>query len=488
MKKTMLLAAGALLLSGCADRLERAAGSGESSVGSFPVEEARALFEEVLAGPAGSRAEEEPQNLGFFMPGDVEPSWAEAREVPVEEFARVDVPVDASYEFFRFVAREETDLLDLVAIPRTLVVMKDPGSDRRAVYFCHYLADDDFADWYAARPRQEWIDGPAKKHFTGIVLYTTMEGRIAAAGRCDHGRVEEGIFFGAWASEREAALDRFADLLGFTYVARCRTGMTRGVNDNNPIDLVVIIGERQKPEDPFGDFDWDLELPPIPEHSLRGGSSGGGGGSSSGTDGGGTGSSTSPCPKVQTKDDGVLSVLRELDKDCMGATLFKSLSPRINVIPDAGFGSGCRTIVRNTSYWSSVPVQEFTIELGSLLKDVALLEELIHVYQYTGRPNMKDDRMNFEVEAKLAWYMYRQRIGNMEGISGALGGRNGIKEFDRLSKCYKKKDLSSPEFYDAYDAAVGTLRNIRAYSDAEKYPVNRNARNFENLEKLMKNC
>ena len=50
-----------------------------------------------------------------------------------------------------------------------------------------------------------------------------------------------------------------------------------------------------------------------------------------------------------------------------------------------------------------------------------MFEELIHVYQYTDRSNVPEDRLNIEIEAKLGWYMYRQRIGEFEGLSNALG-------------------------------------------------------------------
>ena len=471
----MSFAVGAVLLFGCAEPVEKSADTGNSDARTLSVAEARSIFEDAVVGLACSRAELE--NLGFFKPGDIDPVWSKAREVAAGEFMRVDVPVDATYGFCRFVFCEETEVFDLVMIPRTLVVMKDPDSERQSVYFCHYIADDDFADWYADRPQQEWIDGQAKNYFSGIVLYTTLSGRIAAVGRYDHGRLGEGLFFGASSLDREKILDRFGALFGIAYIARNRiAGFTRGVNDNNMIEEVIILGPPKEGEDSSGDFDWEPGVPPIRDD----GSSHGGGG--------GNGNSSSPCPKVQTNDDKVIALLRELDGDCMASALFKSIKPYVKIVSDAGFGSGCKTTVRNIYYSSTVPVQEFTIELGPVLKDISLFEELIHVYQYTGSPNMKDDRINFEVEAKLGWYMYRVRIGCFDGIAGALGGKDGIMVFDRLSKYFVSKDFESSGFYEAYDAAVSALRGIKAYSDETKYPLNRTARNFRNLEQLMKNC
>ena len=174
MKTTMILAFGAALLCGCSEPAARRADTADLSGGSFPVAEARSIFEEALAPRVRSRAESGPEDAGFFAPGEVAPAWSEAREVPAGE-----VPAG---DFYRFVSREESDTLDVVAIPRTLVVMKDPASGMESVYFCLYVADAEFAAWCAGRPRSEWIDGKAKNGFTGIVLYTTLSGRIAAAG------------------------------------------------------------------------------------------------------------------------------------------------------------------------------------------------------------------------------------------------------------------------------------------------------------------
>ncbi len=428
-----------------------------------------------------SRAESGLEDAGFFAPGEVAPAWSEAREVPAGEFARVDVPVDAACDFYQFVSREESDTLDVVAIPRTLVVMKDPASGMESVYLCLYVADAEFAAWCAGRPRSEWIDGKAKNGFTGIVLYTTLSGRIVAAGRYDYGRLEGSVFFGDYASNREGALIRFSDLLGITCIARGRAAQaTRGVNDDNQIQEVIILGPK-KEVDPFEGLDWEPNVRPIlgDEDGCRGG--GGGGGISGG-------STTSPCEKLYTNDSEVVAILNDLNKDCMGATLLRTLKPYVTVVPRAISGSECKTTIEYSFEGDQIKHQKFTLKLGTVLKDIALFEELIHIYQYTGRMNGPEDRLNIEIEAKLGWYMYRDRVGNFDDLSKALGGKRGADAFYQLSKCYRAKDFGSAEFYEAYSAAASALQRGGAYSDGSKYMFDPNACNFPNLEKLMENC
>ena len=269
------------------------------------------------------------------------------------------------------------------------------------------------------------------------------------------------------------------------------------MNDNNPIEVVVILGPKKKEEDPFGDYDWSSGVPPI--HHYGGGS----GGSDSGSDGdgdywggnrgGGTGGdgqsgSSSPCPKLQTKDADVIMTLNELDKDCMASTLFRALQPYVTVVPNAIAGSGCKTTIEYSLNGDQITHQQFKLELGTDLKDIALLEEIIHIFQYTGRMNTPEDRLNIEVEAKLGWYMYRQRIDKLDDISRAVGGKKGMDAFDKLSEFYEQKNFSSSGFYEAYNAAIVSLRNIGTYRDETKYMADPNACHFQNLEKLMKNC
>ena len=43
-------------------------------------------------------------------------------------------------------------------------------------------------------------------------------------------------------------------------------------------------------------------------------------------------------------------------------------------------------------------------------------------------------RLNNEIEAKLCWYMYRLKIGNMNGVSKYISEGEGRRIFGTLSK------------------------------------------------------
>lgn len=489
MKKMMLLAVGAALLQGCADPTEKGADAVRLSDEAFAVEEARCVFEAKVAARARSRAADGEQQPGFFMPGEILPLWDEAREVPAEEFARVDVPVETTYDFFRLVPCEETGELNPVAIPRTLVVLKDPSSERRSVYFCFYIADDDFAEWYAARPRQEWIDGDAKNYFSGVILYTTLSGHIAAVGRYDHGRMEDGIFLGDSTVDKITAVTMICNMLQLTYLVRgvANPSTRTDIAWELDVETVQCIAFLPKKKELF--IDWIIEIKPteLPPIRRRGG---GGGGSSGSRSGGLNIRSLWSNSRILYEDNRVEDLLDDLATDCFGANLINSIDADVQIWKT--FDGDCRTQMYSINVSDGdilYPlIQYFRIEVGYNLRDVSLFEELIHVYQYSGEPNMQKDRMNREVEAKLGWFMYRERIQKVDDLANALGGDEGVDIFREISNCYRKKDFESARFYESYDAAVSILRRIEGYRDEAAYPMNPAARSFKNLETLMTDC
>lgn len=63
----------------------------------------------------------------------------------------------------------------------------------------------------------------------------------------------------------------------------------------------------------------------------------------------------------------------------MGATLFRMLKPNVKIVSNTKSGSGYRIAVKCYREDGEIIHQEFTIELGAVLKDIAVFEELIHV-------------------------------------------------------------------------------------------------------------
>ena len=85
--------------------------------------------------------------------------------------------------------------------------------------------------------------------------------------------------------------------------------------------------------------------------------------------------------------------------------------------------------------------------------------------------------------------MYLERTGSKISIGNALGGDEGQDCFNIIRNCVLQNDLADPAFTDAYEGAVGALRNTKtSYRDEDRYPFDPGKINVENLLELLKDC
>lgn len=126
--------------------------------------------------------------------------------------------------------------------------------------------------------------------------------------------------------------------------------------------------------------------------------------------------------------------------------------------------------------------------MGRGLSDISLMEELIHVYQLQQGADWKTEKLNCEIEAKLGWFMYRQRIGNTSNLKNKLGGEKGYNAFTRLNILFWENRLKDPEILSIYGNITEALGTIGNYGDEECYPFDPTQMEFNRLLNLMKDC
>ena len=129
--------------------------------------------------------------------------------------------------------------------------------------------------------------------------------------------------------------------------------------------------------------------------------------------------------------------------------------------------------------------------MGTRLDDITLLEELFHTHQCSGKTpeEYRGMRLNNEIEAKLCWYMYRLKIGNMNGVSKYISEGEGRRIFGTLSKYIMSGNIKSDNFREEYRNAASLLRSMsRSYADVTLYPFSEDAVNVDVLMKMMEDC
>ncbi len=480
MKKLPLMSASAVLivlcvLYSCAERVQTGKAEQTGVGNGFSVEDAKRFFDSDITvrtrtGESGVFDETE-----VLTPGKMLPAWASASLYRSESLHIVDATFDAEYDY-RSLQWDEEGISHLLPILRRLVVLKVPETGEMSSY--------------------QWIGIPDigstgtlgdESGFSGLVIYATLGGCPVSVGRFAGGTLQNEVSLKDASCPLTDNLDKMAAMLAQVYVVRRRTPVrTRGVKDDNLIEDVIVVGNA--PIKLKDGSDAEIKFPELnpPKLELQYFQFGGGNGSPKPDALNGKKKSYAKKANIKYYNEKVEGALDSLANDCMGQLLIGLLNVDIT-IETGYFGSSSMApwIVTKDGV---VIHQEYAIEMGWRLDDISLMEELFHVFQRMKCPGTAASSLNDEVEAKLAWYMYRQRRGNIHGILGALGGSAGVPSFDNLSRLIHENNLGSPEFFDAYENAVSALRGIPAYRNEDKYPFDPGQMDFACLLELMKGC
>ena len=118
------------------------------------------------------------------------------------------------------------------------------------------------------------------------------------------------------------------------------------------------------------------------------------------------------------------------------------------------------------------------------------MEELIHAYQYQRIPldDIRTRKLNNEIESKLGWFLFEKKnsvdsdIFFEKDFDSQLG-KNGTASFHLLAASYNSDNKFLYDY--AYNEAIFSLRTIAAYRN---YSESQDARNFNLLLELLKNC
>ena len=434
----------------------------------FSLSEIKRSFESDYAAVPQTRADGEFDESEILSPGWITPLWDSVSVYCDEHLFQAGVVFEARYGY-RLLRRDDTGLPELFPMPGRLIVLKDSDTDETASYLRFFIPD---------------VNGAASDAgagFSGLVLYTMLSGCPVRVGK-----FSDGVLSGSaslWDDSRtwDEIVGEMTGLLRNVYVARVRPrAATRGIDGNNLIDDVVIVGRG-----PINVFDDLISMGPAipPLEPPFGGIDFGGGGGGSG------GSSDAPYPKnskITTDKPIVRAVLDSLNNDCMGQLLINAIGKSVTIT--SGYFGGSRVMPVVYDLPTGPLITGYNVEMGCRCDPVSVMEELMHVYQGVGTADYHDAAMNNEVEAKLAWYMYLERTGSKIRIGNALGGDEGQDCFNKMRDCVLQNDLASPAFTDAYVNAVGALRTVGVYRNEDRYPFDPEKMNCGKLLELMKDC
>lgn len=453
----------------------------------FPLYEIRRSFARDYAAAPMTRAELKSDRTDILNPGYIRPQWDSVVVYRGENLLQASTAFDAEYGYC-VLRWSESDSL-LYPMPKRVVVLKDPETGKTSSYLRFLIPDTGNA-----------VSGG---DFTGLVLYTTLSGEPVTIGRYDAGELSCSLSVFDLADTDRANVDEILDGMENIFIAR-------QLSTDNPQDLPSVGPFPVPPVDIIGkkdpkityvtlnfllnkiiDFGPNLPGIPPPNGNIyidfgQGGGGSGGSGSGSGDKGGiPVADKNFPAnPKIKYDREEVREILDLLNRDCMGQMLINAMKDKVT-ITSGYFGSSSVNPV--TDPFGHV-IDGYEIKMGNRLDPITVMEELMHVYQGVGKAAFRQAAINREVEAKLTWYIYCQTNNYKPNFASVFGGKEAENYYIVMSEHIFKNDLDNPAFIEAFDNAVGALRNIRAYKDESRYPYDPGDMDCKKLMELIKDC
>jgi len=497
---SIILSLFAAVICFCSKHEEEFVRKTDLGVVSLSVSEARQYVESRLrtGTRSGNVANDNPLILGDFSM-----DWEQSESSVGDILYSLDIPVNSEYKYYS-VGFDSLDNCLLTPMYHKMVVVKEGLTETLDAYLRFYIPDRGHALSHSESYYDALLNSDVKTEFTGMSVYSTLDGFPVAAGRYSDGVLEESAFLFDTLRPIAENAARLAKLLDGRLAARVRNVPAVSTRSEEfgwelDIDDVVVIGKPLSKKDEHCEFEdiwWPSFNDPLADDGGFGCGGGGGGRSSSAGDNGedekssDDGKKYPKNPRIETDDPNVRQLLDSLLLDCMGALLVSTISEDVTIVAaNDGQGGVCsvKGIMDRNGKWSGH--NRYTIQINSYL-DITLIEELIHVHQYQGKRSsaVHDYRLNLEIEAKLGWYLYRDRMNNVNSkeMEPYLGGRSGVGAFKGLGFLYPDNNVTNCEFYNMYMNAVSCLRSI-PYTESA-YPFSEEHMIFPTLDELMKDC
>ena len=437
---------------------------------------AREFYE--TARPVRTRSGE--ATAGALTLGTFEPLWDAALPSESLNLEAVDVPVWGDCLYRLPVGRDSLGRELGLRIAHRLVVLRQKSSGNMCSYLIFYLPDSCYA---AARPLQTaelcetLLSCAEKASFTGLALYTRTDGTPVAAQRYDEGMPGAGAFLFDGRCPARENLERLRRMIGSVELWKCGAAKTRGVGGINSIAPVIVYGQQ-----PIRTI--VIEVPPVPVVDegvteftpLFPGFAGGPGG---GADADGN-SKFRGNENIRTKDPDVLELLDEFMLDCMGRTLIQNLNYTIEIENGEANFFNAETVFPKITLTQNPRKHD--------IHDVILMEELLHAYQYQvmGR-DIYARQMNCEIEAKLGWYMYRQRIGQTDGLGNSVT-KNMRDSFTLIIDAFHSETIYTDKGLDLMEACYTVVFSELCRIDSYRGLSFSDQVDIDYLLGLMKDC
>lgn len=365
-------------------------------------------------------------------------------------------------------------------------------------YLRFYVPDPDYAAGRTADDYDRLLNSGSKGDFTGLAVYTSLDGFPVHAVRYAGGACQAEAFLYDKSRTQAENTARLGEMLdGLSVVCSRETAVTRAEAeaeksepvDGGGIEAIVVSAKHPVNHIKYERPDTD-PVKPTEEDQGPSGSGGGGGGASS--------NPGSPANTRYRENENIMlaSDSRKNWNRCWIRCARIAWPGRLSV--QSGECNDPHRFFRKFGDDSDCLYFRRRCRMGRFRDQDGVSARRYHfarrAFPYAPMFGQNPEeyrgmRLNNEIEAKLCWYMYRLKIGNTTGFEKNLGGSEGRDAFNNLYECILSKDTGTERFNDAYRDAADVLRSMGgSYANVTRYPFSETAMQVDVLLSMIADC
>lgn len=491
LSRTLLLCALLLSLTECMQEKEMPQPDGQA----LTVQQAKELYDAAMDA-CSTKAVSDLEKNNMFYRKDFSPDWKRALPTQTDEIESVDVPLDAKKKYYVLTAGK--DGFYLTWCHHSLTVVKSRKTKQTGVYNHFFIP---FSDPYREKRShyenelyRGFHNNGFRDGFSGLELFSTVTGQVVKYNWYVDGKLRYSLFAGDGLKSQM----KIRQLLKY-YIHRAYSfPETLRVKTKTSYRCPECSHVLHQNEDDFyccSDCGWnemDFWEQTLEEAIIYGDGGGGGGGYGGGNDlpvdpnqpdpggsgGGGSGhgggDGSDPCVISLEEIAGfsfddrarelILPTVLEIMTDCGGAALVSALEGHnIPFVEEKGILELIKVVPLRGTISGRYSIGRVEYNLGDVISHHKLFEELYHCYQLVTQDYSPDWKLNVEIEAKYASYLYVLHTQNED----LLNKFKQSYDFSDVFEGYRTGVTSYAELADS-------IRNSHAaYSNMPDHPNHR---------------
>jgi len=173
---------------------------------------AQRLFEEEvlrLSDSSTRTAEDSNRPSHIFQLGTITPDWSSSEIIlnkKTKQSKNVEVPISTTFRYRVLQKSSEEKKARRVKVYQELLVTSNSNASQNGVFVVSYIATNNYIKWNKGLLNYRFDNSGDMKKYSGLKIYTDLEGRIIRVNKYLNGKKTTGIFVPRYASPDDKVL------------------------------------------------------------------------------------------------------------------------------------------------------------------------------------------------------------------------------------------------------------------------------------------